>query len=192
VCILIAYVAHQPAVLELGQWLRVGYTRRWNPNSAENRLSLGAGVNTTFQVGVIGHEEVRLGPFVAVESPLDRFRGEGGLELALQREDEMRDHLSSALEFGAGVDDRGVPHAVGTFAFGLRYVKARYSEYGCGHPKEPPAGFGLASSFRLFVTYRQELRDEAVRELSFGVDFGVPMLRRVAPPYTCNAWSRLP
>jgi hypothetical protein len=183
-------VAHQPAVLELGQWLRVGYTRRWDPDSAESRLSLGAGVNATFQVGVIGKEEVRLGPFVGVESPLDRFRGEGGLELALQRVNEMKDWASSALALGAGGDDRGVPHAVGTFAFGLRYVKARYSEYGCGHPKEPPAGFGLASSFRLFVTYRQELRDEPVRELSVGFDFGVPMLRRLAPPYTCR--SRLP
>jgi hypothetical protein len=177
VCILIAYVKYQPAKLELGPSLRIGYTRRWDPDSAENRLSLGASVNTTFALGVIGHEEVRLGPFVGIESSLDRFRGEGGLELALQRADDMSDDLSAALAFGAGVDDRGVPHGVATLSFGHRYVKERYSEHGACTAPDPPASFGLASTFRLFVTYRQEFRERAMRELSAGLEFGIPRPR---------------
>jgi hypothetical protein len=191
-CISIAYVAYQPAALELGHWLRVGYTHRWSVGSTEDRLSLGAGVSPTWQVGSMGATEIRLGPFAAIESPLDRFRAEGGAEFALQHLEQMKDWTSLALALGAGVDDRAVTHGVATLSFGLRYVKARYSEHGACDPRDPPAGFGLASGLRLFAAYRQELRDPSVRELGFGLELGVPMLRRLAPPYTCSKWSRLP
>lgn len=194
-CIDIAYRDVSPATFELSPALDVGVAARSSEASTRGRFSLGAVVEGTFRLtnwdgqrrGGGDAFEVRAGPWLGFETPLDVVRGEGGLAMTFGQIQHAR-WGTFGLRLGAGRGSDAENHVVGTLTWGVRYVPGRiHPEYGaCSAPSEPRA-FALVSGARLFATLRESLapsfgdRYEIVAGIEFEPSFFLP-------PYSGAKW----
>jgi len=138
-----------------------------------------------------GRIQLRLGPWLAFETPLDRWRGEGGLSLAL-RQERFEAWGTLGLRLGAGLDDLTRRYWVGVLSWGLYGERPRQT---CGgtcpgsNPPSPPKPsaptFGITEGVRLYAA----LRREAVlgNEWTFGVELQPTWF---LPPYDREKWFR--
>jgi hypothetical protein len=110
---------------------------------------------------------LRAGPWLAVETPLDRVRGEGGVALTFGSKRVVS--LSTfGLRVGGGYGSVGVAHATAMLSWGVRYVKMRVYD---PHPLSCKPVVAPASGLRLFVGARRELDAAARSELTFGIEW---------------------
>lgn len=194
-CIDLAVVDTQPARLELGPWLQVGGKPRGARGTSASTWSLGAGLELTHNVARFGRRdyggahELRLGPWLGVESDTTRARLEAGLSLVLTQEQHAQ-WGTMGLRLGGGVDDLGRAHGVGVLSYGVRRVPGRVqATRGPCDPVPPPPDFAMASGARLYVALRQGLQASAVSagpEVSFGIELDPTWL---LPPYSLNKWA---
>jgi hypothetical protein len=171
-------IPQRPAIVQVSPWLGAGAGFK----SAKATSSFSAGADATIAVAKLfqppggdngGKILVRVGPWGALETPLDRLRGEGGLALAL-RQESFEAWGSLELRGGGGVDTSGRRHWIGSLSWGLYGEPLRTAaEWGGCDPKpppRPPPTFALTNGIRLFASYRRVL-DDAVNEWTFGVEF---------------------
>ena len=177
VCIDLAICRRKAAALiQIAPWLGLG--GGWRGNHALATFS--AGTDATIAVVSLfqppynngGELRLRLGPWAALETPLDRLRGEGGLSLAL-RQERFEAWGSFGLRGGVGTDTRGATYWVASASWGIYGEKVRDEPcWGACEPKPPPrqpATFGLADGVRFFVSLRREL-DRPLNEWTFGLE----------------------
>jgi hypothetical protein len=179
-----------PAPIQLSPWLGVG--GGWREGHG-GLLSLSVGLDGTFAVTSFpqppggdngGRVSLRLGPFLAFESPLDRWSGEGGLSLAL-RQERFEAWGSLNLRVGGGVDDLRHGYAVGVVAWGI-YGERRVEHCGgCGHPTPPyrEPTFAITEGLRLYAALRRGPSVPA--EWTFGIELQPTWL---LPPYDREKW----
>jgi hypothetical protein len=177
-CIAILYCRRKAAALiQVAPWLGLG--GGWRGRSALATFSVG----TDATVAVVslfqppggdngGKLRLRIGPWLALETPLDRVRGEGGLSLAL-RQERFEAWGSFGLRGGVGTDTRGVAYWVTSASWGI-YGEALRNEpcWGACDPQPPPhrpSVFGLADGVRFFVSLRRELH-HPTNEWTFGLE----------------------
>ena len=158
--------------------------------------SLGAGVEATFGLATfarhspfVGHDNrdtpgmhLRAGPWIGVETPLDRVRGEGGLSVTLGRSTaDMGGALGTfGLRVGAGYSTTGVLDAVGVLSWGARLVPARRASSWkaegrstwCAPGDEP--WVAIAAMAYLFVSVRRSFDGPRASEFVLGVEGGWP------------------
>jgi len=178
------------AVLEMAAWLELGGGARIAPSTASARFSVGGGVDATFGVANFGHPEygngspfhVRVGPWIGLESPLDRVRGEGGLSATLGARGSSGFGTFGA-RLGAGYGSAGVPDLVGVLSYGVRYVPGRVR---CDPPRTPT--FAFASGGRFILAVRKETAGSEAFEMILGVEFEPTWLW---PPHDWpNNWDK--
>jgi hypothetical protein len=178
----------RPAILELGPWWSIGGGVRWEPERPV--FSLGGGLDATFGTALGpaiqgGRFELRAGPWIGFETPLDRFRVEGGLSVGLGQVEHARFGtlgLRVGAGYGAGYQTGGATHLVAALTYGIRYVqyRARPPRGPCD-PPSPPAVVALASGARLFAAVRRGLDESAATEIVFGLELEPSWL---FPPYS--------
>lgn len=186
---LVGRVETVPATFELAPWIGVG--AGWRKGESGGIASFGVGVDGTFGVATFAHKtrcggpgELRMGPWLAFESPGDRVRAEGGLATSIGQTKQAQ-FGTFGFKLGGGASTIGVPHLTWVFTWGVRDVPARTELRGvCASPKEPDA-LALASGARLFATMRSTLAETHTVELVFGVELEPTWL---LPPYS---WQKL-
>lgn len=166
-----------PATVEVASWLAAGAGFR--KDEAGALASLSAGADATFAVATFrsgrfrSSSEIRIGPWLGIESPLDRLRGEGGLAWVFG---DMGDYaavgLALQLRLGAGSSTTGIPHVVGTSTFGVRAVPSHAEKHSICDPRKTPSLVGIASGVSLFTTMRAETSDARAVEVLFGLEIG--------------------
>jgi hypothetical protein len=176
--------AAQGADFEVGPWLGWAAGARWERGRKLDVFSLNAGLDTTAAVagfggGYGGPWEVRVGPWLAFEHPLDRgASGEGGLTMIFTQA-----HHASwgtfALRVGAGHGADFETHVVATLWGGVRYVPMRANET----PRGPIA---KATGVRIVATVRSVITPVETTALVFGVEFEPEYF---LPPYSLFKWG---
>lgn len=179
VCILIAYEKSEPATLEVGSWVRAG--GGWRSRSGDGVWSFAAGLDGTFQLDRGREYDMRIGPWLGVQTPLDGVRGEGGLALTFGNVRAFG--AAGGLRVGAGVASNGDAHGVAMLWWGLRVVAARRLEYGACTAPPPAAGVAMASGAHLVAAVRRSFDGPAGWETVFGVEIAAAWL---LPPYSCR------
>jgi hypothetical protein len=182
-CILILYChAKEASLVQISPWLGAGLGWRSGGSSDARPIgSLSAGADATIAVASLfqppggdngGKIQVRVGPWGAVESPFDTFRGEGGLSLAL-RQERFEAWGTLGLRAGVGVDTRGDLHWVGNLSWGIYGEQVRDDAcWGACGPKPPPIHrslFGVTNGVRFFASFRRTVPTD-VDEWTFGVE----------------------
>ncbi len=166
------------ALIQIAPWLGVGAGFR----NGDALASFSAGTDATLALVSLfqppggdngGKLRLRLGPWAAVETPLGRVRGEGGLSMAL-RQEHFEAWGSFGLRGGVGVDTSGAKHWVLVVSWGI-YGEPLGNEacWGACEAEPPwrgPDTFGLADGARFFVALRRGV-DDPVSEWTFGLEF---------------------
>jgi hypothetical protein len=164
----------KPVPWEVTPWLDAAGGVRFTSTDTRPVGSLGAGIEATAKVFTpqysdysLPHRltEVRAGPWLGFESPIDRSRGEAGLAFDWDgREAQMRSTFG--LRAGVGYGSARVAHAVLQLSWGARYVIMRQSSrFLC-----PPV-IALVSGVRVFVAARREFDAAALFELTAGIEW---------------------
>jgi hypothetical protein len=193
-----------PIVAEVTPWVHVAGGWRAEPTRTRGLLSLGAGVDATFGIATFGggyrmlrlpgasepvrvsnrHApavQLRAGPWLGLETPLDRLRGEGGLSMTLGSTTAYLGSFGTfGLRVGAGYSTIGVPHAVAALGWGARVVPARratsWSNPACSswcRPCDPPS-VAIASLAFVFASLRRSFDPTQATEVVFGIELGWP------------------
>ncbi len=198
VCILILHCRPKPAALiQIAPWLGLGGGLRAGVALA----SLSAGTDATVAVVSLfqppggdngGKLRLRIGPWAAVETPLDRVRGEGGLSLAL-RQERFEAWGSLGLRGGVGFDPRQGSYVVVNLSWGI-YGESLADDAcwgACESEPAPrgPAVFGLADGARFFVSLRRPLHDPT-NEWTLGVELQPAWLWPLPSGYGYRRWRR--
>ncbi|WP_394834384.1 hypothetical protein LVJ94_48580 [Pendulispora rubella] len=178
-----------PATLELAPWIFVAGGARMVDGPNRAIPSLGGGGDVTFGFATFGRPEayggrfeIRLGPWGAMETTLDRVRGEGGLAFSLGQVRHAR-WGTFAVRAGGGHGSDGSSHLVGVFTWGVRYVPGRDDPE---HDALNPRTFALASGARLFAAVRTTDEPAHASELVFGLEFEPTWF---LPPYSLFKWG---
>jgi hypothetical protein len=188
------------AVFQVSPWLHAGGGWRSDDRGATALFSAGGGVDGTFAVATLfrspeddngGPFQLRAGPWMGLESPLDRLRGEGGLSLTL-KQTRVAWWGTLGLRLGGGYSTREVPNVVGVLSWGVWGEPQVYSYWDgpwCSVPPGPPnpPEVGFASGVRFFVSFRRELHSLPASEVAFGVEFEPTWF---LPPYSYQKWRR--
>lgn len=189
-CHTLGIVDIRPAVFELGPWWQVGGGLR--SEQSQPLFSLGGGVDGTFgtEFGAQrkgGRLELRAGPWLGFETPLDRFRAEGGLTLIFGQAQHARLGtlgLRAGVGYGTGYESGAASHLVVAVSYGIRYVQRRARPLrGPCVPASPPATVALASGARLFAAVRRGLAAGDGTEIVFGLELEPTWL---LPPYSAS------
>lgn len=174
----------QSTGLEIGPWLGWAAGPEWHHRSQRDVFSLNAGLDVTAAVwhvggGYGGPVEVRMGPWAALEIPMDRKpSAEAGLTMIFTQ----TQHASwgtFGLRVGAGhggVDDTDL---VATLFGGVRYVAERAGQ-GTG------GSFAKATGVRIVATYRETLAPVDTAALVFGIELEPDYF---LPPYSLYKWG---
>lgn len=184
VCASPAAAHAQGADFEVGPWLGWAAGVEWAGGRQRDVLSLNAGLDTTAAVsqlggGYGGTVEVRLGPWVAFESPLDRkASGEGGLTMIVTQS-RHASWGTYGLRVGAGHGADRATHLVATLWGGVRYVPMRAGEV-------PSGPIAKATGVRIVATYRTTVTPIEAAALVFGIEFEPEYF---LPPYKLFKWG---
>lgn len=144
--------------------------------STKPLFSAGAGVDGTFAVATLfcpptddngGRFQLRAGPWVEVDTPLDRVRGEGGLSL-IMKQTRFAAWGTFGLRLGAGGSTLGIPDLVGVLSWGI-WGEESDAVHG-GDYLVSGGAVGIASGARLFVAVRRDLDPLAATEVTFGIE----------------------
>lgn len=192
-CIAIAIQDVTPATFELSPWLFGGGGFRTRDGGGLG--TLGGGADGTFGIATIGSPrafyggpvELRAGPWIAIETPFDRVRGEGGLALTVGQVRHAR-WGTFGVRLGAGHDFQDRPHLVGVLTYGVRYVPGRIAEErGACDPPSPTPDFALGSGAKVFGALRRPVGTGAEQgfEMVFGVELEPTFF---LPPYRLSKW----
>jgi hypothetical protein len=162
-----------PPRVEVSPWTTVGGGLRKGDGHAIS--SVGAGVDVTFGVAKLRTfprfpSEMRLGPWVGVESPLDRVRAEGGVAWVIGSSDN-RDYGVLGMRIGLGATSGGSGYAVGGISIGIRRVAGRTTTESICQGAPPPRPVLPAGGVRLFATMRSERDADRTVDVVFGVEF---------------------
>ena len=185
------------ALIQVSPWLGLG--GGWRAGRALATFSVGA--DATVAVASLfqppggdngGKLRLRLGPWIGRETPLNRWRGEGGLSLAL-RQERFEAWGSFGIRGGVGTDTRGVTYWMTAASWGI-YGEPLSDDACWGAcdrrpPRAKPSAFGLTDGFRFFAALRREL-NQPVNEWTFGVEFQPAWLWPLAPGYGYQRWRR--
>jgi hypothetical protein len=187
--LLLLIIVQKPVLFEVTPWLQGAVGGRFAPGDSRVVPSFGAGVDGTFPIASFAPphypyclpdeacphlpgprwflSELRAGPWVALESTVDRARGEGGLALDLGT--QMATSFSTlGVRAGAGYGSGGVAHVVGEISWGVRYVEMRKSEpqlFKCAATVAPVSGL------RIFTAVRQQLVAPGALEVTMGIEW---------------------
>lgn len=197
-CILILYCRPKPsALIQIAPWLGLG--GGWRGSRALATFSVGTDATVTivklFQPprdDYGGKLILRLGPWIGVETPLNRMRGEGGLSLAL-RQEHREGWGSTGLRGGVGVDTHGAAYWVASASWGI--YGERLGDDGCwGACEQPPAPrgpatFGLADGARFFISLRRAF-EQPSNEWTFGLEFQPAWFWPLPSGYEYTRWRR--
>jgi hypothetical protein len=198
-CILVLYCHEKEAsLIQISPWLGVG--GGWRSTGPTALASLGAGVDATIAVASLfqppggdngGKIRVRVGPWGGIESPIDRFRGEGGLSLAF-RQERFEAWGTLGLRAGAGLDTRGVMHWVGNVSWGIYGEPLEHDVCwgACESAQIPSASvFGITNGIRLFASFRREVPAN-IDEWTFGVELQPEWLLPLSSGLEYKRWRR--
>lgn len=179
-----------PSVWEWAYWASQGTDSR----TLKPIFGIGAEVTTGiltysgFPSGPYGKRrdlaELRLGSWFAGNAELGGSVLEGGLKLhlgAIYHASFGTWDLRAGFGYGTLAAER-VPLWSVTAAYGIRRASVtRYSKRGRSDPSPLPRAISLASTARLFVTYRRSLRGEPDSHVVIGVEMSPSFF---LPPYT--------
>jgi hypothetical protein len=166
-----------PVPLEVMPWGSVAGGVGLHSPGTRGLASVAAGVEATVHTSALGSaahglaqtwplSELGVGPWLALESPFDELRGEGGLALAFDGTQTVS-WSTWRLRVGAGYGTDRVGHLVGQLSWGPRYVGARRRRVRSGcRPIIAPA-----SGLRAFVALRSELESPARSEVTLGIEW---------------------
>jgi hypothetical protein len=176
---LVMQVEDHPVPFEIAPWLAGGGTLRFEAGQHQLRPSFGTGVEGTFspgrplpedclQRGICERPQLRLGPWLGVDSTLDRTRGEGGVALDLGGPRE-RSWSTLGLRIGAGYASNRAADIVGQLSWGTRFVRWRRRGIYEGGPC--PAVVAPVSGLRVFVAARRELDGPRALDVTAGIEW---------------------
>jgi hypothetical protein len=185
------------ARVQVSPWLGAGGGWRTDGQSTRPLFLAGAGVDGTFAVATLfrpptddngGSFQLRAGPWIEVNTPLDRVRGEGGLSL-IMKQTRFAAWGTFGLRLGAGDSTLGVPDLVGVLSWGVwgEDSNARIAYRDGREVLVAGNTVGLASGMRLFVAVRRDLDPLPATEVAFGIELEPTWL---LPPYTRQKWLR--
>ena len=185
------------ALIQVSPWLGLG--GGWRAGNALATFS--AGADATVVVARLfqppggdngGKLRLRLGPWVGLETPLNRWRGEGGLSLAL-RQERWEAWGSFGIRGGVGTDTHGIKYWVAAASWGIYGEEldddACWGACDARPPPAKPAAFGVTDGFRFFASLRREL-DHPVNEWTFGVEFQPAWFWPLGDGYGYRRWRR--
>jgi hypothetical protein len=172
-------VEEHPVPFEVAPWLAGGGAMRFAAGQHHLRPSFGTGVEGTFTLGrplpenclenrTCERPPLRLGPWLGVDSTLDRTRGEGGIAFDLGGPREIS-WSTFGLRLGAGYATSRVADVVGQLSWGTRFVRWRRRDVYEGGPC--PAVVAPVSGLRLVIAARRELDGPRGFEVAVGIEW---------------------
>jgi hypothetical protein len=183
-CALPAEARAQTSGFEIGPWLGWAAGPEWQHGRQRDVFSLNAGLDVTADLwrlggGYGGAVEVRMGPYAALQIPLDRkASGEGGLTMIFTQA-----HHASwgtyGLRLGAAYGGDRETDLVATLWGGVRYVLERTGQGSGGT-------FAKATGVRIVATYRETIDPVKATALVFGIEFEPDYF---LPPYSLFKWG---
>jgi hypothetical protein len=176
---LLMLVEEHPVPFEVAPWLEGGGALRFAAGEHHLRPSLGTGVEGTFTLGralpedclarrTCERPQLRLGPWLGLDSTVDRTRGEGGLAFDLGGPREIS-WSTFGLRLGAGYATTRAADVVGQLSWGTRFVRWRRRGVYAGGPC--PAVVAPVSGARLFIAARRALDGPPGFEVALGIEW---------------------
>jgi hypothetical protein len=186
---LMLITVQEPAPFEVTPWVHGALGWRFAPADSRVVPSFGTGVDGTFPIASFAPahypyclpdeacphrpgprwfmSELRAGPWLGLESTVDRARGEGGLALDLGGQTGVS-FSTLGVRAGAGYGSDRTAHFVGELSWGVRYVEMRKSEPQLG---QCPATIAPVSGVRVFTAVRRELEASGAVEITMGIEW---------------------
>jgi hypothetical protein len=174
---LVLPVDERPTPFEIAGWLHAGGGLGRRGGGTDAIASLGGGAEGTFRLGSAADctldrpctgWRTRLGPWIGVDSSIDRARGEAGATFSLAGPRAVS-WSAFGLRAGVGRGTSGTTHAVAQISWGTRFVPMRrtyvYESVPCRAVIAPTSGL------RLFVAARRELDANESFDFTIGLEW---------------------